>query len=246
MGRTASAKEVGAPPGRRRRLSRNPGYMAGFVTARPARRPGPPPPSPLPFVLRSGGDGRRRHPAPVLRRADPTHALERGRERERAAVADLAATEPTVAPGSRSRSAASAIRQLGQERHRRLADELVEAARERRARHADLVARASRPSTGCAGSWCSSRSAGPTTGSPCARYQPGACGLRAREPRAQDGDEQQVEQPVEHRLLAGLVLDDLVGQQRRRAASPKSSPRSDEQRRQRVAAAAGSTSPSSW
>jgi hypothetical protein len=48
--------------------------------------------------------------------------------------------------------------------------------------------------------------------------------------RAQDGDQQQVEQAVQHGLLARLVLDDLVGEQRheRRVDAV------DDQRRQRA------------
>ena len=52
----------------------------------------------------------------------------------------------------------------GEERHRRLADEVVEAAGERGPRDARSRRRAPRPSTGAPGSLCSSRSARPTTG----------------------------------------------------------------------------------
>jgi len=38
----------------------------------------------------------------------------------------------------------------------------------------------------------------------------GSVRVLAREPRAQDGDQEQVEQAVEHGLLARVVLDDLV------------------------------------
>src|SRR5215211_849628 len=73
--------------------------------------------------------------AAVLLRADAAHALERRAERERAAVADLL--------GDRSDRRARLAQQVGrerdapagEERHRRLADELVEAPGERRARH---------------------------------------------------------------------------------------------------------------
>ena len=66
----------------------------------------------------------------------------------------------------------------------------------------------------------------------------GRLGLRAREPGPQHRDQQQVEQPVEHGLLPGLVLDDLVGE----AAGPAGCP---SRRRERRAAAAARAS-SRW
>ena len=51
----------------------------------------------------------------------------------------------------------------------------------------------------------------PTTGSSCAAYHAGAS--LALEEQAQAVDEQQVEQPVEHGLLAWCVTRDLLGQQ---------------------------------
>ncbi len=48
----------------------------------------------------------------------------------------------------------------------------------------------------------------------------GGVGFGAREPGAQHGDEQQVEQAVQDGLLTGLVLDDLVGEQRDDGAVP--------------------------
>ena len=161
------------------------------------------------------------------------HALERGAERERAAVADLAATAPTVASGSRSRSAASASRQPVRNA---IGGSPTSSVKRRASAARETPASAASAATvhGCAGSLCSSRSAWPTTGSLWARYHAGASASgRANQARS-DGDEQQVEQPVEHRLLAGLVLDDLVGEQRRRAGQSHASAAQHEQRRQRV------------
>jgi hypothetical protein len=45
-------------------------------------------------------------------------------------------------------------------------------------------------------------------------------GVGAREPVAQHADHEQVEQPVEHRLLPGLVADDLGGEERHHGAVP--------------------------
>ena len=137
-----------------------------------------------------------------------------------------------VAPGSRSRSAASAMRQPV----RNAIGGSPTSSLKRRAsaaRETPVASASSATVHGCAGSWCSSRSAGPTTGSPWARYQPGASASgRANQARS-DGDQQQVEQPVEHRLLARLVLDDLVGQQRDERAVPGVVAQ-HEQRRQRA------------
>ena len=130
------------------------------------------------------------------------------------------ATEPTVAPGSRSRSAASESRQPV----RKVIGGSPTSAWKRRASAARETPIASaRLATvhGCDGLLCSSRSAGPTTGSPCARYQPGASASGRANHAPQHGDQQQVEQPVEHGLLPRLVLDDLVGEVRRPAGSPR-------------------------
>ena len=57
-------------------------------------------------------------------------------------------------------------------------------------------------------------------------------GLRAGEPGAQRLDQQQVQQPVEHDLLAGLVLDDLLVEQPHQRRPPGVAAH-DRQRRQR-------------
>ena len=64
------------------------------------------------------------------------------------------------------------------------------------------------------------------------------------ERRAQRGDQEQVEQAVEHHLLAGLLLDDLGREQRHDRTVPLVGPEHDD-RRQRVQEPAAA-SPSVW
>ncbi len=56
-------------------------------------------------------------------------------------------------------------------------------------------------------------------------------GIGAGEPGPDRGDDEQVEQPVEDHLLAGLVLDDLVGEERDQWTVPRVA-REGQQRRQ--------------
>ena len=141
---------------------------------------------------------------------DASQPLERGRERERAAVADL---RRDAADGR-----ARFEQQVGGERdppareeaHRRLAHEVVEAAGERGAGDAGAAGeRLDRPRVGGVVVQGLDRGADDRIG---LRAVP-AGRVGGREVGAQRGDQQQVEQAVEHRLLARLVLDDLVGQQ---------------------------------
>jgi AraC-like DNA-binding protein len=100
-----------------------------------------------------------------------------------------------------------------EERHRWLADQIVEAAGEGRARDARrLRQRRHRPRLRRA--VVQQPQGGPDDGIGVRAVPGGRIRLRPREPRAQDRDQQQVEEPVEDRLLAGFVLDDLFGEQR--------------------------------
>ncbi len=137
----------------------------------------------------------------MLLRADPARALEGGAERERAAVADL--VRDGADRGARFEQQVRGQRDppLGEEGHRRLADERVEAPRERRARDADLVGqRGDRPRPRRV--VMDEPQRGPDDGVGVGAVPAGRAGVGTGEPGTQDGDQQQVEQPVEHGLLA--------------------------------------------
>ena len=117
-----------------------------------------------------------------------------------------------MASGSSSRSAASVSRQSV----RKAIGGSPTSSVKRRANAArETPARSASSATvhGCSGWCCISRSAGPTTGSPCAAYHAGGSDCGRVEPGAQQGDQQQVEQPVEHRLLTRRVADHLLAEQ---------------------------------
>ena len=152
--------------------------------------------------------------------AEAVHAFERSAERERGAVAHLARHRANGGSWLEQEVRGEGQPPARQERHRRFADQLMEASSQRSARDSRaggqagdrprmrgvVVHHVQRPTD--------DRVAGGAVPS-------GYVCARSCERRSEGGNQQQVEQPVEHDLLARFVLDDLVGQQRDDRAVPR-------------------------
>ena len=157
----------------------------------------------VPSRHRGSRRSRREQPAMLLR-ADPSRPLERRAQRVRAPVADLAGDAADRRPGLEQQVSGQVQAPTGQERHRRLADELGEPAGQGGARGADPRGQGGdRPRVGGVvlhepqGRTHDGVAAGPE---PTRRTAVGAA-----EPCPQGGDQQQVEEAVEDSRLPRLV-----------------------------------------
>ena len=156
----------------------------------------------------------RREAGAVLARAHPARPLERRAQREGGAVAD-----PAGDGGQRRVGVAQQVRRqrqapARQELHRRLAHQLGEAAGQCRAGDPGRGGeRADRPRPRRVVVQQLQRPADERVR--VGRVPGGRLRVGPGEPRPQRGDQQQVEQPVQHGLLAGLVAAELRGEQRR-------------------------------
>lgn len=161
--------------------------------------------------------------------ADPADPLEGGAERERAAVPDLAGNGVDGGVGVREEIGGQVDAPRGEVGHRWSADEVGEAAGEGRSGHAAPCGeRGDRPGmSGVAVDQPQDRADdGVAVGSvPRRRIR-----VRAGEPRAEDVDQQEIQEPVEHEVLARLVAHGLLFEQRHQRGSGVGGVR-DQQRR---------------
>jgi len=157
-------------------------------------------------------------------------AFERRAERERVAVPDAARHRLQGRVALAQQVGGLGEADAGQVRHGRLADQLREPLRERRAGRAHLGGEAGdRP--GARRVVVQEPQGGAHDRVAVGAVPAGRPGVRPGEPRAQRADEQQVEQPVEDDLLAGLVPADLLAEQPRQRR-PEVLAADDRQRRE--------------
>ena len=139
--------------------------------------------------------------APVVARADAALALEGRAQRERRGVADLPGHRRDRGVGLEQQVGGEREPPAGEERHRRLAHQLGEAAGERRPRDAGPVGQV-RDGPRVLGVVLHQPQRRADDGVALGGVPGGRVGLWAVEPGAEHADQQQVEEPVEHRVLA--------------------------------------------